>query len=539
VINHWGGIPAALHRNAVIDMKNKINGIELHEVYPVNITRFDPECSFKEIVFSDKSDEVCLVPTRQTTPKSLFKSFEEQGYDVVVLGACGIDEGRCLHVNGTRYNSQLPDPTKSMISDGVSYCSLYDGAYFKGDASTHDTHALSELKGVLLDDGGSRPRLIWVNLLSCRDIPLVRFQKVMGFPSSDSISIRQTPVSLDPRVKPPLPTFSGDSIYEIRSSLNEYDAHIHGEADKHTIKEDEYACLLDQSWSVIQRLNTEISDTLSELSLEGTDVVICASHSISLGESGTRLPGPFRVNTTSFWLSTFEMKHESISLSAMFRRVAHMKNVTSQPAAEKDVPCIGEVRTKEGAILMARVPMTLNDQRYACIINWPGNLPCTSGLTHLTNYELRAVYDVSSDLFECDNLLPKIQHLVEDIHVKLKRCLPVHARLRYPSVKLSSPPVIVTDGHHANMETSSTTTPSSPNRFLQNNNDSPPVVPLSSLRTNSLITTAEIFPQSPRIVPVETTPSVASTTTRSNAERNTSVRRSVRSVEARRNVMKR
>jgi hypothetical protein len=527
VINHWGGVPAALHRNAVVDIKNKMNGVELHEVHPVNITRFDPECSFRDIVFSDNSDEVCLVPTRQTTPQSLFRSFEEQGYDVIVLGACGIDKGRCLNADGTRYSSQLPDPTKSMNPHGVSYCSLYDGAYFKGDAFTHDTHVLSELKGVLMN-GQDLPRVIWVNLLSCRDVPLIRFQKVVGSPSSNSISIRQTPVSLDPRVKPPMPTFSGDCIHEIRSGLIEYDAHIHGEADKHTIKEDEYACLLDHSWSTIQRLNSEIHYTLSDVSMETTDLVICASHSISLGESGTRLQGPFRVNTASFWLSTFEMKHGPLSLPAMFRKVASIKNVTTHPILEKDVPCIGEVRTTAGAILAAHVQITLNDQRYACVIYWPRNLPSTTGLTHLTSYELRAVYDVSSDTFECDNILPKIQHLLDEIHARLKKCLPAHAWLRYPSVERSSPPVV---------DTSSTATAisHSPTRFPRHEKSetdatAPSVMPLSALRTNSLMSTTELLSQSPHIVPVETTPSVVSTA---------SARRSVRSVEARMNVMKR
>lgn len=442
VINHWGGVPTALHRNAVVDLRNQIpESREWYTHYSIPLSRFDPACSFREcLLCEDRVDELCLIPTAPDHNRScLLYSFAAAGYRVVVLGASGIDVGRKMDVPSTTHRSEgLSDPTESMKDWGVDTCSLYDGAYFRGAAFAHDRQVLREAHQWIEEHDESIPLLLWINLLSCKDVYDLRFRPKVELSSKDGFVIPRPPVALDPRVHPLQPD---ESLKTWLNSLNEEDSARYGEkAHDGDVKREvrdsvtgnitslQYATLLDYSWDALRTLHGPLG-TLVTQCLTTSELVVTASHAMSLGESGTRVAGPFGVNAHTFWTSTVDLVPASSpsppGLSSLFVRLAGTLGVTHTTLA-RPVPtrCMGIVL---GQQLTARVECRLNDHVYECVLVWPITLPKTGGITHLsTEFQLLSVYVKGIEHYNVFNDIP---HLLDELKLRLKRSLPTHAQL--------------------------------------------------------------------------------------------------------------
>ena len=140
VINHWGGVPAALHGN-VIHMQR----------------RWATFCR----------ERVALTTTNSTreldvTMTTTFRALKSHGYDTFCLGATGFGGG------GRRRD----DPRRRLVrSKAIDMCSLYDGAAFVGPSIVHDESVIKEATDVLFTrDDSSAPFILCVNLLSCRHV---------------------------------------------------------------------------------------------------------------------------------------------------------------------------------------------------------------------------------------------------------------------------------------------------------------------------------------------------------------------------------
>ena len=435
VINHWGGVPNALHRNAILDTQTALSDRTMYSICPVPLTRYDAACGFRAAINVDRPDDMCLIPDAIETTTTLFSMFKEAGFTVVVLGASGIDAGRRPTRPGQRYDSEMPDPENSMNHLGVSKCSLFDGAYFRGSAMAHDRAVLREARNIL--ETIKKPILLWLNLLSCRDITCIRFRPQINPPAVDGVLVKLPKTVIDARIKPQSLAPSDDSLYDLRNILNMCDSQSHGEPFHETNVPDhdldiQYATLLDSAWATLKTLNEEVRLTMQGMDVE---IAVTSSHSLSLGECGTRRPGPFSINSNTFWSSTLDLGYSETdariaTLPQILFRFATVCGVCVKvPQPQSDTPvCFGTIGHPNGDIFAARTLVTINDHHYSCIVVWPRDLPSSSGITHLNNFELRAVFDVSTDSEEKYDILAQVNHLSDIIKQKLRRTLPAHAK---------------------------------------------------------------------------------------------------------------
>lgn len=439
VINHWGGVPKALHRNAMLDVQTALSERTMYSICPVPLTRYDAACGFRAAINLDRPDDMCLIPDEIPSASSLFSMFSEAGFMVVVLGASGIDKGRRPTRQGQRHASEmLPDPCCSMRHVGVSECSLFDGAYFRGAAAAHDRTVLREARSIL-ETVTDKPILVWLNLLSCRDVSCIRFRQPIHPPKVDGILAKLPKTVIDARIKPPSLKPSEDSLNDLRAILNTCDSRAHGEPIDTTssLERDldmQYVTLLDSAWATLKTLNEEV-----RLTMEGMDaeIAVTSTHSLSLGECGTRMSGPFFINCSTFWSSSIDLGYgvtdaRSATLpQILFRLVAACGIGVKIPQSQSDTPvCFGKIDHPNGVIFAARALVNINDHHYSCIVTWPRDLPSTNGVTHLCNYELRAVYDASTDPEEKYDILSQVSHLLEAIQQKLRRSFPAHAKVQ-------------------------------------------------------------------------------------------------------------
>ena len=85
VVNHWGGVPAALRGNALALLDR-----ESESSAEVPLTRLDPALGFRAAVCCEPRDEACFDALAPPTGPTLFHAFAEAGFRTVVLGATGL-----------------------------------------------------------------------------------------------------------------------------------------------------------------------------------------------------------------------------------------------------------------------------------------------------------------------------------------------------------------------------------------------------------------------------------------------------------------
>ena len=436
VVNHWGGVPGALHENVISQLGDRMSAVE-----QVALRRLDPALGFRDAICNDSRDEACLWDTAPPNPHTIFHAFRAAGYRTVVLGACGlIPRDR----EATRSSARtMPDPRESMRAWGIDRCSSCDGAHFRGNASVHDEEVVHEARRILLEHDEATPLLLWLNLRSCIDTTRVRFARCDRRPLEDGYT-GVTRTNFDRRLVPR--NVNATSIQELTDLLRHEDAVRHGEvpSEDSSHRRDtssEYACVLDIAIDITERVDRCVTPFLVDALRRDGAVAVTATHSLCLGEHGIRSgAAPTRVCASTFWCSSISPRQDAANeclptLNAMLRAFARSCGVrhgtddakASTPGAP--VACLGRVPAKEGVGVVARVVCRLHDHNYACIVRWD-RLPVREGVAHLPlAKELYAVFDLDADPDEVHNVLLQVRHLHEALRGCMDRTLPHRARV--------------------------------------------------------------------------------------------------------------
>ena len=335
IVNHWGGIPGALLRNAEL---NASSSVTRH-----TLVHSDPTMEFRALACSDPEGTLCLDP-HAAERDTLFHAFQRAGYRVVVLGASGVDRGRVPSRPAERSTGSLADPSCSMASFGVDRCSLHDGAYFRGCAAAHDDAVLREALH-LLDT--SEPLLLWINLLSCRDLVASR--------DSSSSSGKDTYTGFREEVR------ERKEPVLLLEALEALEREEYGSAALPC--EEAYEELLDLAWERIRAIHSFVETLRPKCEC----TCLLASHILSLGETGTRRAGPFELHESSF------LAHDgSWSLPngcPMEKALMHVATAWGASFSRFPSPTFS-CCTLVGPLVYARATLVVRGQKYAFLYSW-------------------------------------------------------------------------------------------------------------------------------------------------------------------------
>ena len=378
--------------------------------------------------------------TRRRPPEpTLLGAFRDAGFRVVVLGATGL-RGPVADEGAEHDGPAPPDPREALRDWGAHACSAWDGAGFRGCAAAHDEDTLAAAHIALAARDPRAPLLLWVNLLSCRDVAHVRFRAATAPSAADRA--RGTPeTSVDRRC---VPASVDVPVPRISDAVAQADARAHGEDGAGTsVAAGEYAALL----SLAETRLGELENSVAALALAAcgadaqTHVATTATHSLSLGEHRARGGGvPARACATTFWTSNVALPAGTATLAAALAGFAAACGVRW---AERGQACTaGCVLLPEGEAVGARVVCDASDRRYACVVLALDGKPP----------ELCAVYDIAADPAEVVDVLADVAHLRAALLAQARDALvaavparaPVRAPARPPRLTAPAPAPVPT-----------------------------------------------------------------------------------------------
>ena len=291
IVNHWGGVPAALHGN-VVDMQRRWATFARERVA---LTTTNPTREF------------------DVATTTAFRALKANGYDTFCLGATGFVGGR-----------RRDDPRRRLArSKGIDVCSLYDGAAFVGPSIVHDESVIKEATDVVFNrDVTSPPFVLCVNLLSCRHVVGVGADE-QDDDDDDSIGINEggrTAAALKaraiPRARviargvgaaaataaataPTRPPF--DDVRMLPPSLG---VHIAG-ISMHASTRDEYMSLVFRGLDALEAIEAAVVALVDRMRQCNGVVVMTSTHALSLGEHGVvGSHAPTASCTQTFWCSS-------------------------------------------------------------------------------------------------------------------------------------------------------------------------------------------------------------------------------------------
>jgi hypothetical protein len=368
VINHWGGIPAALMRRVGCEGDTPETWVKLSRTTPVE--------SFSRSIKTGGQHTV-------------FHIAQSHGFDTVLLGPTGLSHE--AHPHRRFLEDDIPDPTESLKNLGVNRCSLHDGAFFRGRASVYDENTLREAERIVSETDDTRDLFLWINLLSCRDVPRARFRATTEKISVDSFSIKEA-TSFDRRLVPSSVTRSIPTFTEASVNLENK---AFGEAiSARRRPEAEYVALLSKSENILVRASSHMSLIICEVRARGGSVACTATHATVIGEYGMRCGNaPVGQCCRVLWKSELnlpdcDMLHQKINdfVCASVGRNYHPHMGAS--------PTYGKV----GSHVFARVECVIRERNYS--ITFVGSPPT-----------IFAVHDVDSDPEEVVNIIEETKHI--------------------------------------------------------------------------------------------------------------------------------
>lgn len=371
ILNHWGGVPRALHRNLVAAQTWSAESYD-----DVGLTTTDGAKEY-------------LCATRD-----VWQLLKGKGFQTAAFGATGYADGTAP-VRHT--GDSLPDPRlKHAETHHVDLTSLYDGAQFQGPSLVHDLNVLREATDFIEGHVGG-PLAICVNLLSCRDVTLTRFGTASG-PCTVECCTALTTSSFDPRT---IPESVGRAVPYISNRFCVRNAVQFGETAR-PLSTGEYATLLHRSHEAIECLRGHTSK-LSEIVLRrGGHLAVTATRSLCIGEYGGCRDGdmPLHCCARSFWCSTCPPLDNpvSIQLVDLLRRFISETCSTKTTVSFAPRPTLCTTRDDEG--MFFRVRCVLYDHHYMCIGRGD---------------EMWYVYDLHDDPHELTDIGPRLSHIASTL----------------------------------------------------------------------------------------------------------------------------
>ena len=418
VINHWGGVPVALQANLVASQEWKQSTFDSLEV-----PNLDPILSFRSVAATSGEgiDEVCL-QTNPPTPLPLFDALHRTGVQIIVLGATGLRRHK-KDPYAVRHEMNLPDSREDLHDWGIDRCSIHDSADQATNAILHDEEVILEARRLLMEDLGG-PTLLWVNLLSCRDVNHCRFRPRTGRatqPSYSGVAL----ASVDERLIPHNLRVGLEDLSYLAASA---DATAFGESvtapNEIFIQPGEYLRLLEDAKDTLLRLDAWTQLLIKDAETAGASVAMTATHANSLGEHGTRkVLIPTEMSCNTFWCSTIvaDRSNNSKSLASVVDDFLHHVFGVAPRRARKNSCTLGTISHGNLGVILARTTCRWNDRRYSCIAKWMFD---GSGRISLLPLSLTHVFDLDIDPFETTNILPQIAHIYTQLLEDMELCIP-------------------------------------------------------------------------------------------------------------------
>lgn len=417
VLNHWGGVPTALHGNVLNSLQHtKLSGQTSSNV---GLTRVDAALGLRALLIPH---DTTLEPTApvplgmDTLPKEMCK----RGFRTVMLGPCGIEGSR----HPTRAAQSLYDPRKSLKAAwGIERCSSIDTAYANGCAAAHDEDTLREALDILRTIPSNESLFLWVNLLSCRDVLHRRFRKVSGTSTTDRDEYIFKPSA------PPSPFLNpinlgiriggAEGMEELVEAAARADAATHGETLTWVQNEAtmQYQDLVQEAWGTLQRLDPLVENFWRGVSARDpvANRIVMASNAFALLEHRVRNGAPTASCCKTFFASTVdEPCHEwNASLPDVLWYAVLNKGLHTIPPSVQ-LPTLGVLtHMLTNPVIFARIEAKLEDRMLACVYAYPWS-PETSPVD-VTSLYLAGVFDLDNDASETYNVKDEMAHLHEAI----------------------------------------------------------------------------------------------------------------------------
>lgn len=423
VINHWGGVPVTLQGNLAesqtwADTQGILQTLELPNL--------NPTLSFRNIAATSGEgvDSACL-DAQQPIPLPLFDALHRTGVQIIVLGATGLrgDPSKSKQSNPTtiRHEDSLPDPREDLHAWGIDRCSMHDPAHSCTTAILHDEEVLLEARRILAENI-QEPTLIWVNLLSCRDVNHCRFRPCTGVATMPSYSSTPLPTT-DERIVPRNLRVPLDSLSHIAACA---DAGVFGETSPSPealfLEAGQYLRLLEEARDTLLRIDTWSKMLVQDAEDIGAAIAMTATHALPLGEHGARTVGlPTDMCCRTFWCSTVPYSETTAHcLSAAVDDFIHQVFGVA-PRRARQSPCtLGLLSHGPVSVVVARVTYRWNDRKYACIATWTPNGQTVS----LLPLSLTHVFDLDMDPEETINILPQLAHIYTQLLEFMESCVP-------------------------------------------------------------------------------------------------------------------
>ena len=262
VVNHWGGVPKALHANVAGHVRSLHPDGNLNQ--DATLPSVDPHASF----------ESCILLSRSPL-FTVFHAAQRAGFKTALLGVHGLPTVALEH-------DSIEDPRLALEDWGVDHCSPRDGASFRGDAQVHDTGVLEEVTRVV--DGWRRERggvglLLVINLLAYRNVAFAAPQRAEGW----ECMVPTATVAARPSWALHTPPFDGSEDPAVTAG--------------------QYADRLAYSMAVHRDVMHTL-DCLFERCAGASHVACMNTQSLSIGEHGTRRPLPTGTCCTGVFGST-------------------------------------------------------------------------------------------------------------------------------------------------------------------------------------------------------------------------------------------
>ena len=420
VINHWGGVPAALQPNLVASQPWAVTCIS-----DAHLPHLHPILSFRSVAATsgETLDGMCLDAAAPAPVLPLFDALPRNEVQTIVLGPTGL---RRPPKEMRHAGDALPDPREALHEWGVDRCSSVDPSTTTTMALVHDEETLLEARRILMEESHrDRPLLLWVNLLSCRDTTRCRFRtptanatSVPGYtPRSISaprdVDVRKVPAAIAARLD--------DGVSELAMSQ---DAASFGERPAPTTSA-EYLRLLDDSretWSTSARAPTCWSTRRWTRGRASR----CSDARRASRRARARSRPPTHTGATGFFCCSDALAlPQSVALHAIVD--AFLEHVfQAMPSTSPARATLGVLNDPEagGRTVVARSVCSLNDHRYACIATWPA-LDATASLVRLRPVHITHVFDLDTDPDELTNALGDLPHVLAALLEHMEATLPL------------------------------------------------------------------------------------------------------------------
>ena len=372
VINDVGGIPHTLHENVLS-----------------NHASWSESCHIGIPLPSTERAEGFHRVTRGTSSESVFSVAASRGVVTVLAGSsCGL----------RKYPSDDPhtmfDPETTLSHMGVSRCSPYDDACYRGRSDVYDDDTLRYATDVVSRHDGDEHLLLWVNLLALRDVDYVR--------TSSSTAASSKARWLDRRSHP-------ESLHILIPQVTEavsqefYKRDAPRSIPRHT--ETEFSNLLQRSVETLDRHMQRVRRFVLSVLERFPDASVChtASHSLAIGEHGMRGGNtPMSTTCTTFVSSrpsTSRCDNLDALLSHFILDALHIAHPPDMGKAITSVPSLGLTRTL----------VLWNDHMYAVIER--------QGV-------IQNVFDLSTDPFELHDIVGNVTHLRGPLQLSIRNETP-------------------------------------------------------------------------------------------------------------------